>query len=311
MIKLFAGTNCADLSQEISNILKIKISKSEIIRFDNSELRVRILDDVKNTTAIVIQSGSNPTDRSYMELFFFADALKNSGAKKIIAVIPYFGYARQDVQHRKGECVSANLIIKFIGIAGYNNVIVCNIHEEKTLNNFSIPIIHISAIELLAKKMREYFKNKNLTPDRFIVVTPDQAGLKRAEKFSQIFFSKKNIDVAIIEKKRDLNKIHASQAVNLIGNVNNKTAIIIDDIVTSGNTLINAANMLLKNGAENVFAAIVHHDFSPLAHKKIQDSCIERFFTTNTIKLDDDQRIDKLDEISIASAVTSEILKLI
>jgi len=310
MINLFSGTTSINLSNEVSNLLKIKLSEAEIIRFDNSELRVRILSDVKNNNAFVIQSGANPTDQSYIELFFFADALKRSGANKIIAVIPYFGYARQNIQHREGECVSEDIIIKFLETSGYHEVIIFDIHAEETLQNFSIPVKHLSAIGLLAEKIKSYLKENIINPEKYVVVTPDEAGLTRAKRFSEVLFQNNKTEVAIIEKYRDLNKLHVSQAVKLIGDVKDKIAIIVDDIVTSGNTLINASNMILKNGAKRVIAAIIHHDFSQTAPEKIQNSSIDKFFTTNSIRLNKDQIFNKLEEVSIAKMLAAEIINV-
>ena len=242
-----------------------------------------------------------------MELFFIGDALKRSGAKKITAIIPYFGYARQDKQHRKGECVSAEVIIKFIESVGFNKVILFDIHEQKTLDIFKIQVTHLSSIDLLAEKTKLYFKSIDINPNNFIVVTPDQAGKKRAKRFSKTFFKNNKTQIAVIEKHRNLNKIHISKAVRLNGNVKNKIAIVVDDIITSGNTLLNATDLILKNGAKKVVTAIVHHDFSPDTHIKIQNSKIERFFTTNTIFLKEKQRINKIEEVSIAKIISSVI----
>jgi ribose-phosphate pyrophosphokinase len=307
MYKLFTGTSNSILAKELAVLLKTDLSDLEITRFDNSELRIRVLDYVKGTHALVLQSCSNPTDQNYMELFFIADALKRQGVKNITAIIPYFGYARQDKQHRPGEDVSVEVMIKFIETSYINKVVLINIHEENTLAKFNIPVVHLSAIELLAKKIRSEIVNKNTSLKDFIIVTPDEAGKKRAQQFSDIFFQIKNSEIGIIKKYRDLNKIHISQAVKLIGNIKNKSVIIVDDIVTSSNTLINAADLILKNGANKVFAAVVHHDFSPDAHIKIQNSTIEKFFTTNTIQLKENQKTDKIKEFSVSEIISSVI----
>ncbi len=158
MIKLFSGSANVGLSEEISKLLKYPLSKTEIIRFGNSEVRVTIQEEVKLATCIVIQPLSNPTDTNLMELFFFCDALRRQEARRVIAYIPYFGYSRQDVQHRPGECVSVNVIIRFIESIGFHKVYTVDIHDEATEGVFSIPFKNLSAIPLLASAIKKHLK---------------------------------------------------------------------------------------------------------------------------------------------------------
>lgn len=308
MIKIITGTSCVKLSEEVSKLLNIKLSKVEVVRFDNSETRVRIVDDVKENDVYIIQSASNPTDVNYMELFFAGDALKRSEAKKITAIIPYLGYARQNIQHRTGENVSANVIVKFLETVGFDEVILFDIHDEATLGIFSIPTVHLSALGQLAENVLRFLKNVS---SDVVVATPDQAGVERARFFSQTLFKNKSEDIVVVEKKRDLDKLHQSKAVEVFGDVKNKTVILVDDIVTSGNTLINAANLVIKNGAKKVYAAVVHADFSPDAVTKIEESIIEKLFTTNTITLKDNKISNKIEVISVAEIISKEIKKRI
>ena len=306
MIKIIAGTSSKSLSEAVSKLLNIKLLKTEFVRFENSELRVRIQDDVKDSEVLVIQSGSNPTDENYMELFFTGDALKRSEAKKVTAVIPYFGYARQNIQHRSGEDVSANVIIKFIETIGYDEVVLFDIHDEATLGIFSIPTVHLSAMPLLAQKISTYL---NSSLKNVVVVSPDQAGVERARLFADSLFPNKKSDIVVVEKKRDLDKLHQSRAVEIYGDVKDKIAILVDDIATSGNTLINAAELVIKNGAIKVISAIVHPDFSPDAVEKINNSKIEKLFTTDTITLKDNQTSEKIDISSVASIIAQHLKK--
>lgn len=308
MIKIITGTSCIKLSEEVSKLLNIKLSKTEIIRFDNSETRVRVVDDVKESDVYVIQSASNPTDTNYMELFFAGDALKRSEAKKITAIIPYLGYARQNIQHRTGENISANVIVKFLEAVGFDEVILFDIHDEATLGIFSIPTVHLTGLGLLAEKVLSYVKND---VSDLVVATPDQSGVERARFFSQYLFKNKSDDIVVIEKKRDLDKLHQSKAVEIFGDVKNKTVILVDDIITSANTIINAADLAIKNGAKKVYAAAVHADFSPDAVSKIDSSKIEKLFTTNTITLKEETRSKKIEVISVAEIIAKEIKKRI
>ncbi len=305
MFKLFSGTANPDLTQEVAQLLRTTIAVSEVIRFENSEIRVRIVDEVKNDIAVLIQSTSNPTDTHLMELFFFSDALRRQEAKKVIAIIPYFGYARQDVQHRNGECVSANVVIRFLEAIGLSKVYVVNLHDEATEGVFSIPFKNINAFPLLAKSIKKHIPT--LSTQTVAVVSPDHGGVERARKFSDELFGHTDHTIAVVEKKRDLEHIHKSRALDLYGDVSNKTVILVDDIATSAGTLIHAAELCMQKGANRVFGAVVHHDFGSDAPVKIQNSPIDLFFTTNTIPIKPQQRFEKLMEVSIAPLLAEEL----
>lgn len=310
MVKIFSGSSNPILSQQISKLLKIPLSFSEVIRFDNSEVRVAIKEKVKNETCVVIQPTSNPTDTHLMELFFFADALKRSGAKEIIAIIPYFGYARQNREHTKGEAVSVNVVIRFLEAVGFNAVYTINLHDEGTEGIFSITFKNLNAFNILGREVAHYLKN-NKNVEEVAIVSPDQGGVERAQVFAENFFHSNNVDIVVIEKRRNLDKIHQSKALNLYGEVKNKTCIIIDDIITSGGTLVHAAEFCLKRGAKRVLACIVHHDFSPDAKEILSKSPIEKIFMSNSISLKPEQKFRQLEEISIAPLIVEEIKSLL
>jgi len=309
MIKLFSGSANYELVEKIANETGIKISKSEVTRFDNSEVKVTIGEDVKNKNCVIIQSTANPTDTHLIELLFFADALKRKQAKKISAVIPYFGYARQNREHRPGESVSVNVVIRMLEAIGFNTLYTVNLHDEGTEGVFSVPFKNISAFGILGNSVSDYLKNqKNM--DEVAIVSPDQGGVERAQLFAENFFHNKNVDIAVIEKRRNLNRIHESKALNLYGQVENKTCIIVDDIITSGGTLVHAAELCMKKKAKRVIACVVHHDFSPNAKKILESSPIEKIFTTDTIKLFKNQIFPKLKEVSVAPLISREIKNL-
>ncbi len=305
-MKIFAGNASKNLAKEIAKILKTPLSKSETVKFANSEVRVRVCENVRNETAIVIQSTSNPTDTNLMELFLFCDALKREEAKKVIGVIPYFGYARQDMQHREGECVSANVVIRFLESIGFYKIYTINIHNEATGGVFSIPFKNIDAIPFLAEKVRPYLKNEL---KKVAVVSADQGGIERAREFGEKLLNTSNFTLSVVEKKRNLDKLHKTKALDLYGDVKGKIAIIVDDIVTSGSTLVNAAQLCKNRGAEKVLAVIVHNDFSKEAPQKIQNSVIDKLFSTNTIELKEEQRIPKLQQISVAPLIAKFLRK--
>lgn len=302
-MKLFSGTGNVKLSQEVSQLLNIPLSKAEIIRFANSEVKVSINESVKNEICVIIQPTANPTDTNIMELFFFADALKRNEAKKVVGVIPYFGYARQNIQHQIGECVSANVIVRFLEAIGFSKIYTIDLHDEATEGVFSIPFKNLSALPLLAEKIKKEFKNEL---NSIKIVSPDQGGIERARKFSTFLFNAEQ-SIAVIEKIRDLNKPHISHSVALYGDVKNKIVILVDDILTSGRTLVNAAELCAKKGAKKIYAAIVHHDLSLNAYQFLNHSIIERIYTTNTIELKKENQCSKLQEVSIAAIIANEL----
>ncbi len=306
MLKIFSGKANLPLSEEVSKILNTPLSKNEVVRFDNSEVKVTIKEKIKDNICFVIQPTANPTDTNLMELFFFADALKRNGAKEIIGVIPYFGYARQNREHLPGECVSANVIIRFLETIGFNAIYTINLHDEGTEGIFSIKFKNINALNLLSKEVNKYLKNQKKI-ENIAIISPDQGGVERTQLFAENFFHSHNVDIVVVEKRRNLQKTHQSQALNLYGDIKGKIAIIVDDIITSGGTLVHAAKLCLKKGATKVIACVVHHDFSPKAKQILENSPIEKIFTTNTIFLKPEQKIKKLEEISVAPLIAKEI----
>ena len=310
MTKLFSGSAHQQLTKEVSDILNLPLSKSEVVRFDNSEVKVFIKEKVKDHDCIIIQPTANPTDTHLMELFFFADALKRQEAKKIIGIIPYFGYARQNREHLPGESVSVNVVIRFMETIGFNQILTVNLHDEGTEGIFSIPFKNLSAFSVLGKATAHYLKDhKNI--DEVAIVSPDQGGVERAQIFAENFFHTNNVDIAVIEKRRNLKAIHQSKALNLYGDVKNKTCVIVDDIITSGGTLVHAAEFCLKKGAKKVLACIVHHDFSPNAKDILSKSPIEKIFMSNSIELKPEQQFDQLKEVSIANLIATEIKNIL
>lgn len=314
-MKLFSGSANPILSQKIAKILNTPLAKAEIVRFENSEIRIHIEEEVRNESCYVIQPTANPSDTHLMELFFFCDALRRQEANKVYAIIPYFGYARQDVQHRPGECVSANVVIRFLESIGFYKVYVINLHDEATEGVFSIPFKNINAFPLLAEEIKKYITNStdltnstNLT-DHVAVVSPDHGGVERARKFGDELFGHVEHSISVVEKRRDLAHIHKSVALDLYGDVKGKAVILVDDMITSGDTLRHAAQLCLDRGATRVLTAVIHHDFGPKAPAELQASVIEKVFTTDTIALEENQKFKKLVEVSVAGVIAEAISK--
>lgn len=308
--KIFTGSSHVALSKKVADIINQPLARAKTVRFDNSEIKVIIKERVKDASCLIIQSTNNPTDTHLMELLFFADTLKRNGAKEIIAFIPYFGYARQNREHQPGESVSVNLVIRLIEYVGISSVYTINLHDEATECVFSIKFKNIDALPFLAKKVKEYFKQMNYQ-EEIVIVSPDQGGIERAQNFANDFLNEKEAKIVVIEKKRNLDEIHQSKAVNIFGQVKDKACLIVDDILTSGLTLVNAAKLCLEKGAKRVLAVVVHHDLSPKAVSFLLKDCpIEKIFTTDTIPLKKDQLLPIFQEISIAPLIAKEIKNL-
>ena len=202
------------------------------------------------------------------------------------------------------------MVIRFLETIGINAVYTVNLHDEGTEGIFSITFKNLSAFNILGKEVAHFLKNnKNL--EEVAIVSPDQGGVERAQNFAEKFFHTNKVDIAVIEKRRNLNVPHKSQALNLFGKVRNKTCILVDDIITSGGTLVHAADFCLKRGAKRVLACVVHHDFSPGAADTLSKSKIEKIFMSNTIALKPNQKLPQLKEISIAPLLAQEINNLI
>lgn len=308
-MKLFSTTASADLATEVAKNLSISLAQSEVIRFENSEARVRITEDVAGETCIILGSSSNPTDEHVMELFFFADALKRCEAAKVIGIIPYFGYARQNIQHRPGESVSANVIIRFLEHIGYDEIALFELHDEATAGVFTIPFSALSAYPLLAPAIKTHLESSGVILDssECVVVSPDQGGVERARHFGEFLYGNSAFEIGVVEKKRDQNVAHSSEALDLYGDVKDKVVILVDDIVTSGGTLINAATMCKEKGAKHVVAAITHFDIGHDRAKALQESGINAFFTTNSIVISPENTFEKLHVISIAPLIADYI----
>jgi len=320
--KLFSGTAHPQLAKQVSDTLHVPLAKVEIVRFGNSEVKVTIQEDVKNQTCVVIQPTSNPTDTNLMELLLFCDALKREEAKKIIAIIPYFGYAKQNIQHRKGECVSVNVVIRFLESIGFDKVYAIDIHDEATGGVFNIPFRNLSAFPLLAEEIKKYFIKEKIvdviSSNKIALVSPDQGAVEKVRRFGNHFFNNINFvgakfispetfPISVIEKKRDQNIAHKATPLALYGDVKDKIALIVDDMVVSGSTMIPAVELCLNRGTKTVYACAVHHDFTSSAPEKLQNSKLEKFFTTNTIALKKEQTFSRLIEFSISSLISEEL----
>ncbi len=278
---IFFGSASTKLAKKLAVILKLPTGKKEIVRFANSEYRLRILTKVKDKNCIIVQSTCNPVNDNLMELFLLIDTLKRSDARGIIAVIPYFGYSRQHKNFRQGECVSAEMILKILVSLGANKIITLDFHNLKNTQNFPNHFKNVSALPLMARVVA-----KKVDISNSVVVSPDVGGYHRAQIFANHLFNKRGVPVLVIKKQRDLNQIHKIKHGKLINNVKilGKTVIIIDDICTTGKTLLSAVNICVQQGAKQIYAVVTHPDMDSSVVDMIDKSQIVRFYTTNSIE---------------------------
>jgi ribose-phosphate pyrophosphokinase len=297
---IFSGNSNLPLSRQIASELGVSLGKTEIIRFADSECRVRIEEEVEGKDVFVIQSLSYPVDENLMELLLLGDAVKRGEPRKVIAVLPYHSYARQDRIHRPGECLSAHVVAKLIESVGFDKLITCELHNETILGFFEIPVVHLSGLSIFYQEVERIKKD-------VVVITPDAGALKRAQKFAESM----DLPLALIEKKRDLNQAHKILSMKVVGEVKDKIALIVDDVIVTGGTLVNAAYLLKEKGAKQVIALATHADFVGGADKILQDSPLDRVWVTDTIPIPDEKKFPKLQIFPMASTIAAAMKKMI
>ena len=299
-MKVLAGTSNPKLCKDIAKNLKLKLVNTNIKRFADDEIYVEINENIRGNTIFVIQSTSNPANDNLMELLICIDALKRSSAKNITAVIPYFGYARQDRKVVPRTAISAKLVSDLITNAGANRILSVDLHAGQIQGFFNIPVDNLFATPIFARHIKKKINLNNL-----ICVAPDVGGVERTRALSR----RLNTSIAIIDKRRPAPG--KSEVMNIVGNVKNKNCVIIDDIIDSGGTIVNAAKALKDKGAKDVYVYITHAVLSGQAVDKIEKSKIKKLITTDTIdNLKKIKNTKKIEIISIAPMI-SEAMKRI
>lgn len=293
-MKIFSGSSNKPLAEKTAKELDVEVSLLEISVFPDRERRIRVVNSVVDEKTVVFQPTSTPPDQNYMELFFIADALKRSGASTVTAVIPYLGYERQDHVFRDGEAVSLEVIIKTLERIGVDKLVAFDLHSVKVPELFTIPVLHLSALDLFAQKIKELGLTKNS-----VLVSPDMGGIRRIKMLSE---SLGNMPYATVEKNRNLETGDISDS-SMEGNVNGKTAIIVDDMISTGRTIVAAEKILLKNGVKKVLVFATHAVFSANATELLQNLKAEKVFVTDTIFIPKEKYFDKLEVISVSSII--------
>ena len=295
--KIFAGSSNPNLAKLVSQKSKIPLGDIELGNFSDGEVDVWVKNDVNNLDVFILQSNSTEVNKHIVELALIADALKRSGAHKITAVIPYFGYSRKEKQSRPGEPISAKVVADLITSSGINKIICLDLHADAIVGFFNVPVIYLSALETLANRIR---KEKLSSP---VVVAPDVGGVRRARNFAAYL----NAPLAVIEKHRQTNKRDAIEVLSITGELIGDTAIIVDDIISTGGTIIESAQVLKRKGVKKIIVCAIHGVFALNAIKNLEKSPIDKIFVTDSIA----NRIknNKIQNVSVAGLFANCLLQ--
>lgn len=303
-MKIFAGNSNITLANKIAKELGLKLSLLEMHTFPDLEKRIRVVDPVVDEDTVVVQPTSTPAEQNFMELFFIIDALKRSGAKSVTVVMPYLGYQRQDHVFRDGEAVSLEVVIRAMEAVGATKFIGFDFHSIKIPEMFKIPVVHLSGLSLFA----EQIKKEGLENDNAILTTPDMGGIRRIKILSEYL---DNMPYACIEKDRDLvtGSVEAKEISLPEGmtSLKGRNAVIVDDMISSGGTIVKAVNLLKEKGVKKMYVFATHPVFSQNAPTILQDADIEKVFVTDTVLVTADKKFPKLEILSIAKMVADNL----
>jgi ribose-phosphate pyrophosphokinase len=302
-LRIFTGNSNPKLAHDIAAVLNMEVSPALVGTFKNGETRVRLHENVRGCDVFIIQSTCMPVDHSIMELLLMIDAARRASATKVTAVIPYYGYAKQERKTTGREPISAKLVANMIASAGADRVVSVDLHAPAIEGFFDIPVDHLRAAPLLV----DHFKQYDLS--NTVIVSPDAGGVLRANDFRERI----GAPLAIIAKQRP--RPDTAEVMDMVGDVKDKTAIVVDDLVSTGGTLTEAARMLMDRGARRVWVAATHAAWvgSPAADDArnfLKNSCIERIVITDTIQVPHDDRNGKIRVVSVASLVGEAIMRI-
>lgn len=298
-IKIFALNSNKELAKEIADYVGIELSECAVSRFADGEVSINIDETVRGHTVFVVQSTHKPVNENYMELLIMIDALKRASALSINVIMPYYGYSRQDRKVSARQPISAKLIADLLQAAGAHRVLCLDLHADQIQGFFNIPIDNFLAMPILA----DYFVKQEIKD--IVVVSPDHGGTTRARRLAVIL----DAPIAIMDKRRP--KPNVAEVMNIIGDVNGKNCVLIDDIIDTAGTISAAAEALKKNGALDVYAACTHAILSHPAKERIDASCIKEVITTNTIKLAEDKCSPKIKQLTVAKLLGQGILNIV
>ncbi|EDL63666.1 ribose-phosphate diphosphokinase [Bacillus sp. SG-1] len=299
-LKIFSLNSNPSLAEEIAKEVGVPLGQCTVKQFSDGEIQINIEESIRGCDVFVIQSTSAPVNENLMELLIMVDALKRASAKTINIVMPYYGYARQDRKARAREPITAKLVANLLETAGATRVITLDLHAPQIQGFFDILIDHLMGVPILG----DYFLEKGFKAEDIVIVSPDHGGVTRARKLAE----RLKAPIAIIDKRRP--KPNVSEVMNIVGNIDGKIAILIDDIIDTAGTITLGANALVENGAREVYACCTHPVLSGPAIERIQNSKIKELIVTNSIPLSEDKMIDKIEQLSVAPLIGEAIIRV-
>ena len=297
-LKVFSLSSNPELAKEVAEHIGVPLGKSSVTSFSDGEIQINIEESIRGCDVYIIQSTSAPVNQHLMELLIIVDALKRASAATINVVIPYYGYARQDRKARAREPITAKLVADIIQEAGADRVITLDLHAPQIQGFFNIPVDQLVGVPILG----DYWSEKNL--EDVVIVSPDHGGVSRARQLAE----RLKAPIAIIDKRRP--RPNVAEVMNIVGKVDGKTAILIDDMIDTAGTIGLAANALIKNGAKEVYACCTHPVLSGPAIERINNSPIKELVVTNSIVLPKEKQIDKVVTLSVAPLISEAIIRV-
>lgn len=297
-LQLFTLNSNRELAEEIAKHIGVSLGKCTVSTFSDGETQISIEESVRGCDVYVIQSTSEPVNEHLMELLILIDALKRASAASINIVMPYYGYARQDRKAKSREPITAKLVANLLETTGADRVVTLDLHAPQIQGFFDVPIDHLQGVPLLA----DYISQKNL--EDVVVVSPDHGGVIRARRMAD----RLKAPIGIIDKRRP--KPNVAEVMNIIGDIEGKTAIIVDDIIDTAGTMQLAADALIEKGATAVYACATHPVLSGPAIERIENSQIKELVVTNSIQLPKEKQIDKITQLSVAPLIGEAIIRI-
>ena len=298
-IKVFSANANLQLATDIANIIGVPLGKAEVAHFSDGEIGVTIPETVRGSDVFIVQSTSAPVNDHLMELLILIDACKRASAGRITAVMPYYGYARQDRKAKARDPISAKLVANLLTIAGANRIITMDLHAAQIQGFFDIPVDHLLGVPILAPYFNEKFKD---CKEDLVVVSPDLGSVTRARKFADRI----DVPLAIVDKRRP--KANVCEVMNIIGDIKDKKIIVVDDMIDTAGTLCNGVAALKERGAKEVYACATHGVLSGPAIERIQNSVIDELIVLDTINIPPEKRIDKIKVLSVAK-IFAEVIE--
>lgn len=299
-LKIFSLNSNEPLASEIAEEIGLPLGKISVTRFSDGEIQINIEESIRGCDVFIIQSTSAPVNENLMELLIMVDAVKRASARTVNVVLPYYGYARQDRKARAREPITAKLVANLLETAGATRAIVLDLHAPQIQGFFDILIDHLMGVPILS----DYFLEKNIDPSEIVIVSPDHGGVTRARKMAD----RLKAPIAIIDKRRP--RPNVAEVMNIVGNVDGKIAILIDDIIDTAGTITVAANALVESGAKEVYACCTHPVLSGPAIERIDKSVIKELVITNSIELPNEKYSAKIKQLSVGRLLADAIVRV-